>query len=322
MTNDLENRMQGEHDETEDKRRTEQNEEERLTRDSERALALSRLAAAGILRRRRVLVAVDNSPTSQAALNIAARMAATLQMELAGLYIEDSDLLRLARLPFATEVRYGRAAPERLSEAVMLRQMRVRAAAVQAIVEAVAEAHRIRTSFRIATGSPSRLLLDAGEDVDIVALGRLGHALHRRQPGSTAAEAIRSLRRITLIAGREADGEGNVAAVIDDSASAKHVIDLAGLLTDSDDVMRLTILAESDEEAGTLRESVMTAVAHLRGAVDISHVPATNHQKLIEHLLGEGIGFVVISDGRDRVSTERIRHLLAVEDWHLLIVRQ
>ena len=52
---------------------------------------------------RRSLVAVEPSAQGQAALDAAARMAARLQAELVGLYVEDVELLRLAQFPFARE---------------------------------------------------------------------------------------------------------------------------------------------------------------------------------------------------------------------------
>ena len=52
----------------------------------------------------RILVALDASPHSQAALDAAATLAARVSAELQGLFIEDVNLLRLAELPFAREV--------------------------------------------------------------------------------------------------------------------------------------------------------------------------------------------------------------------------
>ncbi|MGI9243387.1 MAG: universal stress protein, partial [Verrucomicrobiales bacterium] len=54
--------------------------------------------------RRRILIGLDSSPTSLRGLAAAAEMAARLDAELVGLFVEDDNLLRLARLPQSYEI--------------------------------------------------------------------------------------------------------------------------------------------------------------------------------------------------------------------------
>ena len=61
---------------------------------------------------RRILIALDASTHSLAALHAAAEMAANMQAELIGLFVEDENLLHLAGLPFAQEVRSSSAESE------------------------------------------------------------------------------------------------------------------------------------------------------------------------------------------------------------------
>ena len=55
---------------------------------------------------RRILVALDASTHSLAALETAAGLAARLEAELVGLFVEDINLLRAAELPFARETSF------------------------------------------------------------------------------------------------------------------------------------------------------------------------------------------------------------------------
>ncbi|MGB7837261.1 MAG: universal stress protein, partial [Terrimicrobiaceae bacterium] len=55
---------------------------------------------------RRILVALDASAHSRAALEAACELALGLDAELSGLFVEDINLLRLAQLPFASEISY------------------------------------------------------------------------------------------------------------------------------------------------------------------------------------------------------------------------
>ena len=52
----------------------------------------------------RIVVAFDASQQSQALLRAAVQMAAQLEAELQGIFVEDANLLRLCSLPFSQDV--------------------------------------------------------------------------------------------------------------------------------------------------------------------------------------------------------------------------
>lgn len=64
---------------------------------------------------RRILVALDTSPSSQAALEAAVALAERLNAEVCGLFVEDVDLLRVAESPYAREILYPSAEEGRLT---------------------------------------------------------------------------------------------------------------------------------------------------------------------------------------------------------------
>ena len=78
---------------------------------------------------RRVLVALDSSAASSAALEVAAGVAASQACELSGLFVEDEDLLRLAELPFAREIQLARAMSRTLVPEQLQRDLRAQRAA-------------------------------------------------------------------------------------------------------------------------------------------------------------------------------------------------
>jgi len=56
------------------------------------------------MRIQRIVIAIDASPTSLAALEATADLAARWDAEILGIFVEDTNLLRMASLPFAGEV--------------------------------------------------------------------------------------------------------------------------------------------------------------------------------------------------------------------------
>ena len=76
---------------------------------------------------RRILVALDGSYHSLAALEAAAELAASLEAELHGLFVEDVNLLRVAGSPVAREVCYPFSRTTRPNQRTMERQLRAQA---------------------------------------------------------------------------------------------------------------------------------------------------------------------------------------------------
>ena len=64
---------------------------------------------------RRILVALDASTQSLAALRTAVTLAAELGAELEGLFVEDTNLMRMAMLPVARRVLFPSAAEENVA---------------------------------------------------------------------------------------------------------------------------------------------------------------------------------------------------------------
>ena len=52
------------------------------------------------MRFRRIVVAIDGTPTSLAALEATGELASAWGAELVGLFVEDTNLLRMASLPY------------------------------------------------------------------------------------------------------------------------------------------------------------------------------------------------------------------------------
>lgn len=118
---------------------------------------------------RRVLLALDTAAHGRAAVEAATALAARLDAELHGLFVEDINLLRLAALPFARETHLTSASTRRLSPD-MERALRDEATRAQATMETVATRLHVRWSFQVARGQVAAQVRDAALETDLVAL--------------------------------------------------------------------------------------------------------------------------------------------------------
>jgi nucleotide-binding universal stress UspA family protein len=206
----------------------------------------------------RILVALDTSPHSLAALEAATELAALLQAELVGLFVEDADLLRLASLPFARELLYAGQAEKRMDGLAMERALKAEAEQIRRALQTSAGRRQVQWSFRVARGRVLHEVLMAAEEVDIVVMGQAG-----RRPGpsarvGTTARAIASQAPRTVAFLRPGSRlEKPVVVVFDASRNAVATLTIGARLAEQDHRNLMILLsAPIPEESARLREQV------------------------------------------------------------------
>ncbi|HSJ57805.1 MAG TPA: universal stress protein [Anaerolineae bacterium] len=186
------------------------------------------------VRIRRVLVAMDASPHSLAALDAATDMAARFRAELQGLFVQDLNLLRLAQLPFAQEVGQFSARERRIDSEEMERQLRMQSARVRRIFDGRTRHAHLRCSFQVARGVVHREVLSAASDADLLVLGRAGWSLlSPRRLGTTTRAILAQAPGLVLVLQRETCLGQPTVVIYDGSALSKKALEMAVELVDS-----------------------------------------------------------------------------------------
>jgi hypothetical protein len=116
------------------------------------------------MRASRIVFAFDARLRRVEALEGLAALAAQMQAELIGLFIEDIDLLHLAALPFAREVGYPSAAHRELDLLRMQRSLAAAANDLRHTWESVLKDAPVTWSFRIVRGSRAEQLFRAATE--------------------------------------------------------------------------------------------------------------------------------------------------------------
>ena len=136
----------------------------------------------------RVLLALDAASHAPASVESAVQLAARLQAELLGLFIEDADLLRSAQLPFSQEVGLSTASERHLGGGELERALHSFALQTERELGEAADRARVRWSFRTLRGRPLQSALEQLDESSLLVLGwsRRGRWHHpEREPAYT-----------------------------------------------------------------------------------------------------------------------------------------
>jgi nucleotide-binding universal stress UspA family protein len=276
------------------------------------------------LRIRRILVALDTSAHSRAALAAAADLAARFHAELLGLFVEDVNLLRLAELPFAREVFIYSARHRELSSREMERQLRAQARRARELLRAEAERADLEWSFEVARGRIATELLRAASEVDMIILGRTGWSMTQAgRLGSTARSVAAQSPSMALLLQEGGCLGPPVMVVYDGSDVGERALETAlSLSEDAGDILTV-ILADGYEALPRLREEVNE---HLRGEeqkVELRYVPlsASNVQRLAHMVRMEGCGTLVLPARSHLLHEDVLLDLLDETEIPVLLVR-
>mgnify|MGYP006294608167 CR=1 FL=1 len=148
----------------------------------------------------RILVPLDASKHSMAALYAAAELAASQDAELLGLFVEDIHLLQLSEFPFVREVSLLGPTFRPIDRAETERHLRIQAERVRKALSEVAQRFHVRWTFKVARGGVSKEVLAEAEKADLTILGRSGQTMPRSQRvGSTVRTVLAQGRGMTLI---------------------------------------------------------------------------------------------------------------------------
>jgi nucleotide-binding universal stress UspA family protein len=278
----------------------------------------------GEVRIRRILVALDASTHSRAALAAAADLAGRFHAELLGMFVEDVNLLRLAELPFAREVFIYSARRRELSTREMERQLHAQARRARELLRAEAERAELEWSFEVARGRITAELLRAASEADMIILGRAGWSLTQaRRLGSTARSVAAQAPSMALLLQEGGCLGPPVMVVYDGSEIGARALETAlGLSEDAGDILTV-ILADGHEALPRLREEVNQ---HLRGAeqeVELRYVPlsASNVQRLAHMVRMEGCGTLVLPARSRLLHKDMLLDLLDETEIPVLLVR-
>jgi nucleotide-binding universal stress UspA family protein len=271
---------------------------------------------------RRILVALDASAQSHAALEAAANLAALLDAELVGMFVEDINLLRVAQLPFVREVSYPMAEMREINVPKMESRWRSQVTEARRQLSESANQRKVKWSFSVERGGVSDRLLAASLDMDLLAIGRQGRSLSQKMRlGSTARKVLKSGKRSVLLMRTEVDLEQPVLAIFDGSDAARQALLIASALARKSGSLRILVWTDDHDLAQHYKNEIMDQLRDQQIEISYRRFYPVDEDKLADVLQTSDAGLLVVGITDSHLPADTMQYLLERLDAPLLIIR-
>jgi len=139
----------------------------------------------------RILVSLDNSTHSTAALEAAVELARHYNAEIRGVFIEDITLLNLSKMPFCQEVGEHTATVRKITTEGVSRGIHVQSRWVIKSFRKITNSTGINAAFVVLRGGVHQMIEQEAQSCDLIVIGKTGtNPLRGRRLGSTAKALI------------------------------------------------------------------------------------------------------------------------------------
>jgi len=269
---------------------------------------------------RRILVALDTSPGSVAAVEAAAALAALARAELVGVFVEDAALLRLAEHPLSREVGYASATVRAFGPAELASQLLVQAQQAEAAMARAAVQRQVRWSFTVVRGEVAAEIEAASVGADLVCLGTTGWSpAGALRLGSTVRAMMAGPSVPCLVLRAGSDVNGPLRVLVDTEVPREGVLAVVERLIVAMGFVEVDVVefAPDAAEAAGLREGVRARLEALGVAPRFHWLGPHNGHALAARARG---GLLVI-DRRSPVSElEQLEAWLGQTDCGVVVV--
>ncbi len=277
---------------------------------------------------RRITVAMDASADDRTALDAVASLAARMDAELTGLFVEDTDLLRLDEHAHVRTFSTLAARWQPLESGGVARLIRLRMASSRKAVEDAARRRQVRSRFEVRRGQVVAEVLASAEAADLLVVGWASGALPgpsagggAGRPGTLARAVAAAARRPVLLLKAGAVIRGPLMAAFDGSDAALKALDVAAEIAGEGGKLEVALVTSRIEDADTWQAEIRSRFRHQGLDLHFFNVPEEGADQLCLFARQRAIALVVLGIGADPLECETATRLIETIDCSVLLVR-
>lgn len=203
----------------------------------------------------RILVAVDTSSHSRAALRAAAELAQQLEGQLHGLFVQDETWHKISKMPSVVSVNELTGRTQTLEEQYLKEQIKRLKRRLRRRLKTVSRENRIPHTWKTVQGRVEEEILRAAQEADLITIGRRGSSFpEKRKLGSSAKTIIRTAEKPVLILKKGLRLGNSITAIYDGSEESQQGIKVALRMAQKNESTLTILVLGNDPEAQNNRD--------------------------------------------------------------------
>lgn len=247
----------------------------------------------------RVVLALEDAPGAQSAVDAAVQLACALDASLTALFLENADLMRAAELPFLRETGAVSGIVRPMASTTLVRTLRAHAERARTAVAAAAEASGLAWQFEVVRGRRLDAVYAARGALDLLVLAQAAG-----YPFPELYGAARTLAR--------PDTERPVAVAVRDVPSAGRALHAAHAAALACEAPLLILLCgHGAERMRRLRQFTHQALGGIPLRAQYVSLPGWDTSAIATAARQHGARLLVCCDGDLRHAPQRLEALLA-----------
>lgn len=272
---------------------------------------------------RRIVVAIDSSADAADALETAATLAGHWHAELAGIFVEDINLVHLADLPVGREIAFPTGRGREYTAATLRTQNREQEFSARRAIVAAAARARIKHDFRVVRGRVDVEVINASRDGDLLILGTgRGSPGRVGRLGSTARAAAERAPHSVLVSKAGTRSIGAPLVCYDGSDGARQALEAGlALLSTPENSLTVLIVAPTLTDAAALRRDVEDRIATLSVSLEFLHSPHPTPDQMCRHATESGADILVLGADINLIADTDPLKILEAMTCPVLLVR-
>jgi nucleotide-binding universal stress UspA family protein len=270
-----------------------------------------------------IVVALDPSAHSRAALEAAVRMAGRFGADLQALFIEDVNIRRLTGLSFVQEVGLYTASCRTVEVQELSRQLRVQAGRMKRRFGAMTRHIETRCTFRQTRGQVASEVLGAAAGADVVVMGKGAWSpFETERLASPVREVLREVPASSLVLRAGTRVEPPMRVVYDGTPLAdKALATAAGLAQDEDGHVMVFGLADDPDRAAHLENRVREQLEGAELEVSFQILTEASVSRLAYLVAHEERGTLLLPVGSGALEDEAVLDFLDETNAPVLLIR-
>lgn len=270
-----------------------------------------------------ILVSLDSSTHSFAALHAAIELARHYNAKLQGVFIEDIALLNLAEMPFHQEVGEYTAIVREINTDSITRGIFVQSRWVVRTFQKLINQTNLTGEFFILRGNVVKTIKQKSENCDLLIIGKAGtNTLLRKKLGSTARALIRYHEKSILLVEEENRLGYPMILFYEESPVGKISLETALDLLDEGETLVILVRDDNQERFQNQRQTISTWASQNKINISIQTYTNRNFGRFIQRIKGLKEGLFILPQIIEAENQPLMKYCLENISLPILIIRQ